>query len=73
MHTINISLNCGLIFLHNRHGKNIIPIIYENKDNYPILLNVDITNASDDASRDDEVETMDGDKVDSLVKAALDC
>ena len=38
-----------------------------------ILLNNYITNANDDASRDDEVQTVARDKVDSLAKAALEC
>ena len=31
------------------------------------------TNANDDASRDEEVQTVAGDKVDSLAQAALEC
>ena len=32
-----------------------------------------ITNADDDAGSDDEVETITGDELDSLAKAALEC
>ena len=40
--------------------------------NYFILLNAESTNKSDDDSRDDEVETVGGDEVDSLAQAALE-
>jgi hypothetical protein len=58
----------------HRHVENMIPIVSENKDTlYACILIYVITNKNDDDSKDDEIQTVAGDKVDSLAQAALEC
>ena len=58
--------------VQQRHVENIIPIISEKEILTKNNISV-ITSADNDAGRDEEVETVAGDELDSLAKAALEC